>query len=243
MHPSAPRFRARIARLYRAREVGAEVARASEARQSRGRRRSRRWGEQRGLNPRPPGPQPGALPAELCPPCPRPAVRPIMATQTILLHPASPSRHGRRPASRRDARGTASRPTGRRDIVSETGRRDISGATGPRPPGATRTRNRRIRRPMLYPLSYGGPRTGYYASRTGFEPQSAMLDPTRSAGPYARRPDPSAGASAAAAPASVPTATAAPTPTASPAPAAAASVSASACSSGSHAADTSPAIS
>src|SRR5436190_11975510 len=27
-------------------------------------------GERRGLNPRPPGPQPGALPAELRPPCP-----------------------------------------------------------------------------------------------------------------------------------------------------------------------------
>ena len=27
------------------------------------------WGERRGLNPRPPGPQPGALPTELLPPC------------------------------------------------------------------------------------------------------------------------------------------------------------------------------
>ena len=27
------------------------------------------WGERRGLNPRPPGPQPGALPTELRPPC------------------------------------------------------------------------------------------------------------------------------------------------------------------------------
>ena len=31
--------------------------------------RMQNWGERRGLNPRPPGPQPGALPTELRPPC------------------------------------------------------------------------------------------------------------------------------------------------------------------------------
>lgn len=31
----------------------------------------RKWGERRGLNPRPPEPQPGALPTELRPPCKR----------------------------------------------------------------------------------------------------------------------------------------------------------------------------
>ena len=44
------------------------------------------WGERRGSNPRHPGPQPGALPAELRPPCfAKAMIRQIAATYLYLL--------------------------------------------------------------------------------------------------------------------------------------------------------------
>ena len=61
------------------------------------------WGDRRDLNPRPPGPQPGALPAELRPPCHFAVVKPPRRVPD--KHSRSARRTVHRVTARRGSRG------------------------------------------------------------------------------------------------------------------------------------------